>query len=169
MGLAIVPLAESHFAGLLEAFDSIAREKRYLAFLQAPPLEQGLAFYRNIVDNDLCHFVALLDGVVVGWCDVLPTHGEARAHVGTLGMGLVAKARHIGIGAKLIDATLSKAWRKGFSRIELTVRTDNANAKALYERVGFTVEGLNRNAFFVDGKFYDTYSMALLRPHGVQV
>ena len=133
------------------------------------PLEAGLAFYRNIVDNDLCHFVALLDGVVVGWCDVLPTHGEARAHVGTLGMGLVAKARHIGIGAKLMDATLSKAWRKGFSRIELTVRTDNANAKALYERVGFTVEGLNRNAFFVDGKFYDTYSMALLRPHGVQV
>jgi hypothetical protein len=59
MSLSIVPLAESHFEGLRRAFDSIAREKRYLAFLQAPPLEQGLAFYRNIVKNDLCHFVAL--------------------------------------------------------------------------------------------------------------
>ena len=81
MNLAVVPLAEVHFEGLRKAFDSIAREKRYLAFLQAPPLEEGLAFYRNIVDNDLCHFVALLDDVAVGWCDVLPTHGEARAHV----------------------------------------------------------------------------------------
>lgn len=152
-----------------DAFDSIAREKRYLAFFQAPPLEQSVAFYRTIVENDLCHFVALLDGLVVGWCNVLSTYGEARAHVGTLGMGLVAKARHMGIGMRLMDATVSKAWRKGFTRIELTVRTDNANAKALYERIGFTVEGLNRNAFFVDGKFYDTYSMALLKRQGIQV
>lgn len=163
MSLSIVPLAESHFEGLRRAFDSIAREKCYLAFFQAPPLEQGLAFYRNIVTNDLCHFVALEDDVVVGWCDVLPTHGEARAHVGTLGIGLIPQARRMGIGAKLIEAALAKAWRKGFSRVELTVRTDNANAKALYERLGFVLEGVNRNAFFVDGNFYDTYSMALLR------
>jgi RimJ/RimL family protein N-acetyltransferase len=155
-----------HFEGLRKAFDSIAREKRYLAFLKAPPQEEGLAFYRNIVDNDLCHFVALLDGVVVGWCDVLPTHGEARAHVGTLGIGLIARARQMGIGPKLIRAALERAWKQGHSRIELTVRTDNTNAKTLYERFGFTLEGVNRNAFFVDGQFYDTYSMALLLDNG---
>jgi len=163
MNLSIVPLSESHFQGLRQAFDAIAREKRYLAYLKAPPLEQGLAFYRNIVTNDFCHFVAVLDSVVVGWCDVLPTNGEARAHVGTLAIGLVPHARHIGIGAKLIESALSKAWGKGFSRIELTVRTDNANAKALYESFGFVQEGINRNAFLVDGKFHDTYSLALLR------
>jgi RimJ/RimL family protein N-acetyltransferase len=103
--------------------------------------------------------VALQDGVVVGWCDVLPTHGEARAHVRTFGIGLIAQAHHMDIGAKRMEAMLSKAWRKRFSRIELTVRTDNANARALYERFGFTLEGVNRNAFFVDGKFYDRYSM----------
>ncbi len=150
-----------------KAFDSIAREKLYLAFLKAPPLEQGLAYYRNIVDNDLCHFVALLDDVVVGWCDVLPTHGEARAHVGTLGIGVVARARHMGIGQKLVRAALEKAWKQGYSRIELTVRVDNTNAKALYERFGFTLEGVNCNAFLVDGQFYDTYSMALLLDSGL--
>ena len=127
-----------------------------------PPLEQGLANYRNIVDNDLCHFVALLDDVVVGWCDVLPMHGEARAHVGTLGIGVIARVRHMGIGPKLVRAALEKARKQGYSRIELTVRMDNTNAKALYERFGFTLEGVNRNAFLVDGQFYDTYSMALL-------
>ena len=163
MNLSIVPLAESHFDSLRWVFDSIAREKRYLAFLQAPPLEQNLDFYRNIVAKNLCHLVAVLDGEVVGWCDVLPFNGEARAHSGTLGIGLAPHARHIGIGAKLMDAAIKRAWKSGFSRIELIVRADNENAKTLYERFGFTVEGTNQQAFFVDGVFYDTYSMALLR------
>ena len=163
MNLSIVPAAESHFEGWRKAVDIVAREKRYLAFLQAPPREQQFAFFRNIVANDLCQLLALMDDVVVGWCDILPTHGEARAHVGILGIGLVPEARHIGIGAKLIEAALAKAIEKGISRIELTVRADNANAKALYERFGFALEGVNRDAFLVDGKFYDTYSMALIR------
>jgi putative acetyltransferase len=62
-----------------------------------------------------------------------------------------------------MDAAISKAWAKGLSRIELTVRTDNANAKALYERFGFVVEGINRRAFLVDGEFFDTCTMALVR------
>jgi RimJ/RimL family protein N-acetyltransferase len=107
--------------------------------------------------------IALQDDIVVGWCDVLPTHGEARAHAGTLGIALLPRARGRGIGARLMEAATAKAWAKGLTRIELTVRTDNANAKALYERFGFTVEGINRRAFLVDGEFFDTYTMALIR------
>ena len=51
-------MAEEYFAGLHRALDVVAREKRFLAFLQAPPIEESLAFYRHIVDNDLCQFVA---------------------------------------------------------------------------------------------------------------
>lgn len=163
MNLAIVPAAESYFEGMRRVLDTVAREKRYLAFLQAPSTEETFEFYRNILANDLCQVIALQDGVVIGWCDVLPVHGEARAHVGTLGIALLPSARHCGIGAKLMEAAISKAWAKGLSRIELTVRTDNANAKALYERFGFTVEGINRRAFLVDGRFFDTYAMALVR------
>lgn len=163
MSAEIAPLAESHFEGLRCALDIVARERRYLAYTRAPPPEQVYAFYRDILANDLCQYVALVDGVVVGWCDVLPARGEARAHVGILGMGLVPSARGRGIGKMLMQATLAKAWAMGFSRIELTVRADNLHAKALYERMGFKTEGLNRRAFCVDGKFHDAYSMALLR------
>ena len=163
MSTEIVPLTETHFEGLRCALDIVAREKRYLAFIQAPPTQQAYDFYRNILTNDLCQYVALLDGVVVGWCDILPTHGEARAHIGILGMGLVPSARGRGIGQTLMQTTLAKAWAKGLSRIELTVRTDNLSAKALYGRMGFKTEGLNQRAFLVDGQFYDTHSMALLR------
>ena len=43
-------------------------------------VDAAYAFYRDIVEHDLCHFVALVGDEVVGWCDVLPVRGEARAH-----------------------------------------------------------------------------------------
>ena len=163
MSAEIVPLAESHFEGVRRALDIVAREKRYLAFIQAPPPERAYAFYRNILTNN-CRVPRSLSWTA--WlsveCDILPTHGETRAHIGILGMGLVPSARGRGIGQTLMQTTLAKAWAKGLSRIELTVRTDNLNAKALYDRMGFKTEGLNQRAL-VDGKFYDTYAMALLR------
>jgi ribosomal protein S18 acetylase RimI-like enzyme len=162
MNLSIEAVCEKHFAGLHAALDTVAREKRFLAFTQAPPVEQAFDFYRSIVAGDGCQQVALLDGQVVGWCDVLPSHGQARSHVGTLGIGLVPSARQLGIGAKLLQATIAAARAKGMTRIELTVRVGNANAKALYERFGFEVEGVLRRAVRVDGVYGDSYSMALL-------
>ncbi|WP_230463632.1 GNAT family N-acetyltransferase [Burkholderia ubonensis] len=163
MSLVVEPLREMHFTGLRCVLDTVAREKRFLAFTQAPPEEEAFAFYRSIVAGGGHMSVAVLAGHVVGWCDVLPTHGQARSHVGTLGIGLIPSARHLGIGSKLMGVTIAAAWSKGFTRIELSVRADNKNAKALYERLGFEAEGLMRRAFQIDGVYYDCYSMALLR------
>jgi putative acetyltransferase len=60
-------------------------------------------------------------------------------------------------------AAIDKAWRQGLTRIELTVRADNPNARTLYERLGFQHEGVQRQAFRVDGQFIDSHAMALLR------
>lgn len=159
----ITPVTERYFEGLRQVLDTVARERRYLAFTQAPPRHEAFDFFRGIIEGGYCQFIALQNDVVVGWCDILPVHGEARAHVGVLGIGLIPAVRHRGIGAKLLEATLAQAWKQGLSRIELTVRTDNTNAKVLYERFGFVAEGINAKAFCVDERFYDTCSMALLR------
>ncbi len=159
----VVPLTEAHFHQLHAVLDEVAREKRYLAMLQAPPREQTYAFLRDSLNQRNPHVVALLDGEVVGWCDVLPVFGEARRHVGTLGIGLVPRARHRGLGRALLAAAIAGAWAKGLTRIELTVRADNHNARALYERMGFEHEGRQRGSFQVDGEAFDSHAMALLR------
>lgn len=164
MTLSIEPVAEAHFQGVRAALDAVAREKRFLAFTQAPSEEEAFAFYRSVIAGAGCQLVALVDGQVVGWCDTLPTYGEARSHVATLGIGLIPSARGRGIGAKLMQATIAAAWSRGFTRIELTVRADNTNAKALYERFGFETEGFMRHAFRIDGHYHDSYCMALLQP-----
>jgi RimJ/RimL family protein N-acetyltransferase len=48
------------------------------------------------------------------------------------------------------------------SRVELTVRDDNESAIALYRKVGFVDEGIQRNAFRLDGKYENLIMMALL-------
>ncbi|OUM03413.1 GNAT family N-acetyltransferase [Variovorax sp. JS1663] len=163
MNVSIVPLAEPYFESLHRALDVVARERRFLAFLQAPPAELVFAFYRNVLEKGQCQFLAVAEGEVVGWCDILPVLGEARRHVGVLGIGLVAGARHQGVGRRLMEATIAKAWATGMTRIELIVRADNLNAKALYERLGFEMEGIRRKSFLIDGMYHDSYAMALLR------
>lgn len=153
----IAPLRDEHFSQLREVLDAVARESRYLAFLQAPPMEEAFAFYRSILERDCLAVVAVANGRVVGWCDVLPTRGESRAHVGIIGLGLMPEYRGRGIGAALMTAALERAWAKGFTRIELTVRTDNVRAKRLYERLGFNVEGTLRHAFRVNGEYFDSF------------
>jgi putative acetyltransferase len=119
MRIDLVSLDESHFAALRQALDVVAREKRYLALTQAPDEQNAFAFYRNIISNELVFSVALADGLVAGWCDVLPTFGQARAHVGILGIVLLPAYRHRGIGRQLIEHAIARAWEKGFTRIEL--------------------------------------------------
>ena len=162
MGLTLVPTSEAYFPGLYQALDAVAREKRYLVFAQAPPMDAALEFFRHIVAHGLCQRLAVEEDAVLGWCDVLPKPGDACAHVGVLGMGLIPEARHRGIGALLLSAGLEAARRQGFSRIELQVRIDNANAIALYKRFGFQVEGVLRRAYRLDGHDFDVLAMALL-------
>jgi putative acetyltransferase len=158
----IRPLSEADFTSLREALDTVARERRYLTLFQAPPVEECLAFYRKSIEHDLCHFVAVTDRVI-GWCDVQPVLGEARAHVGVLGMGLVPDARGQGIGSRLMAAALAGAWQRGLTRVQLTVRADNLTAIRLYQRFGFVVEGRLRRDFRVGDEVHDGLVMALLR------
>ena len=117
---------------------------------------------QNIAEG-VPQFVALDGERVVGWCDVLPNLRPAMRHSGVLGMGVIDSHRGRGIGRALMKTTLQAAWDRGLTRIELSVRTDNDRARRLYENLGFAVEGLCRNHMLVQGKYADSYLMALLR------
>jgi len=162
----VVPLAEEHFRQLHAVADAVARERRFLAMTQAPPLPDAVAFYRSVLASGQCH-VALRAGEVVGWCDVLPVFGESRRHVGVLGIGLAKDSRGKGLGAALLAAAIDTAWSRGLTRIELTVREHNVNARRLYEKTGFVHEGVKQRSFLVNGQYFAAHVMALLKPDDV--
>ncbi|CAL77573.1 putative acetyltransferase [Bradyrhizobium sp. ORS 278] len=153
----------SDIAAFRAVLDSVARERRFLSFLEAPSLDEIRAFVLNNIGKAQPQFVVVDDGRIVGWCDILTdTRRTIYAHCGTLGMGLLPPWRGRGIGRALIRRTMDAALAGGLTRITLTVRETNLNAIALYESVGFEKEGLHRNAVRIDGRYEHVISMAFL-------
>lgn len=56
MSFIIASLKQEHAQGLWEAVDSVAREKKYLAFLQAPPFASTVEFIDNKLKNNIPSF-----------------------------------------------------------------------------------------------------------------
>lgn len=158
----ILPINDRHIESFHSALDAVAKERKYLTLLQAFSLEETMAFVSGMINQGNPQYVAVIDEVVVGWCDISRSDSSVEDHIGRLGMGVMRQHRGRGLGSELLDAALSKAWEIGLSRIELSVYADNAAAIHLYKKAGFNLEGLHKRSAKIDGRFIDTCSMALL-------
>lgn len=158
----IIPITEAHIVEFRNAVDSVAKEQKYLSFLEAPPVETTAAFIKENLEGNWPHFIAISDGNLIGWCDITSLGRPIFAHSGCLGMAVISGCRGKGVGEALIRTALQAARDKGLTRIELTVRENNKPAIALYEKLGFQVEGLHRNAVCINGVYENHLCMALL-------
>jgi RimJ/RimL family protein N-acetyltransferase len=158
----IVPISEQHITGFHKCLDSVARERKYIGFTQAPPLESTREFILSNIEKNVPQFVALKGDEVIGWCDVSPRRGEGLTHRGRLGMGVLEDYRRQGVGTKLLDRVITVAKEQGLERIELEVYASNTPAINLYEKWGFNQEGVMRRARKIDGVYDDIIVMALL-------
>jgi RimJ/RimL family protein N-acetyltransferase len=158
----ILPISPAHIDGYRRALDTVARERRHLTFLKAPPSEQTRAFVMNNIAMRHPHYVALVQREVVGWCDIVPLGQPGFTHTGVLGMGVRPDWRGHGIGKALLTTALSAAAALNLSRIELEVYAGNKAARALYQSCGFVEEGIKRRARYLDGVHDDIVMMARL-------
>lgn len=161
--VSIDPIAACDADSFHACLDRVARERLFLALLQAPPLEKVREFVRENLAQGIPQFVAKQGETVVGWCDIFPGSPESFSHAGSLGMGLLPAYRGKGIGRRLLTDCVAAAWAKGLLRVELAVRVDNSSAVRLYERFGFKLEGKKQWAMMVDGSLHDVLIMAILK------
>ncbi len=159
----IVPIQEEHITGFHRVMDFVAKERKYLVFTEAPPIEKTQVFVRGLIAAGTPAFVALHKGEVIGWCDIQKMQRPMHAHRGTLAMGLLPEFRGQGIGKKLMQEALDAGFSLGLTRIELTVKESNLPAIKLYEGFGFEMEGLHKNANCIDGQYSHSYTMALVK------
>ncbi|CAN7410058.1 GNAT family N-acetyltransferase [Neorhizobium sp. LjRoot104] len=158
----IESIREEHIESFHKALDTVSRERKYLTFLEAPPLEGVRSFVLDMIENAHPQVVAVVDAQVVGWCDIRRHPQPIHAHCGTLGMGIIPGYRDKGLGTRLIRAAVGQARERGFHRVELHVHADNLRAVALYEKVGFVREGVARDAVKIDGRYIDSIGMAVV-------
>jgi ribosomal protein S18 acetylase RimI-like enzyme len=97
------------------------------------------------------------DRQIVGMLGFSREQRPKRSHIGSLwSMYVLPEFRHQGIGAALLDRSLSHARQlKGLRQIILSVTANNLAAKSLYQSRGFTCFGLEPDGLFVDGNYLD--------------
>lgn len=100
-------------------------------------------------------------GAAIGWCG-LHHVSEVHRHA-ELGV-LIGEAAYRGRGYGT-DATRTLCRfafaRMNLARVTLVVFPENTGARRAYERVGFAVEGVQRNAHWKRGAWHDLVHMAV--------
>ena len=72
--------------------------------------------------------------------------------------------RNLGYGQEAMALIRDYAWSElNLQRLSLNVFSDNLNAIAAYQKSGFEIEGVQRRAVYVEGRFKDLVLMGLLR------
>lgn len=144
---------------------SVAKERKYLASMAGFTGEETRVFLDKLLKFGGFQLIVVepVSGRVLGWCDVTRMPFQGMEHVGRLGMGVLAEHRGRGFGRRLLQGAIRGAHDRGIWRIELDVFASNARARHLYEREGFSLEGVKRKARVVDGVEDDILMMARLR------
>jgi RimJ/RimL family protein N-acetyltransferase len=114
------------------------------------------------VDDPAGTLVAEREGRVVGYVRVVPASPlPENAHVWMLeGVAVAPAERGRGVATALLDGVVQRAADAGVRKVSLRVLATNPRARRVYERAGFTVEGVLREEFVLDGTFVDDVLMA---------
>ena len=76
---------------------------------------------------------------------------------------LVVARKGMGAGPRAVEAVMRFCFEKmRFHRLWLDVRQDNAPARRIYERFGFSTEGCERENVKLDGGYVSTLRMSIL-------
>ncbi|TXL72192.1 GNAT family N-acetyltransferase [Vineibacter terrae] len=105
---------------------------------------------------------------IVGMAGLARSPGPKESHKGFLwGMYVRAEMRGQGVGALLVEAVIAAAAAT-LDQITLSVVQENAAARALYERFGFTAYGVEPRALKTPDGYVDEVLMVkfLRRPEG---
>ncbi len=119
------------------------------------------------LDGNAHQFVAVVrqggGELLIGAVSLSVEANPRRRHCAGLGIMVHRDYQGEGVGKALMGAALDVAdnWLM-LSRVELTVFVDNVRAIALYEKLGFEIEGTIRKGSIRNGALVDEYMMARL-------
>ncbi|WMT39635.1 GNAT family protein [Paenibacillus sp. D2_2] len=103
------------------------------------------------------------DGHLYGIVTFMRDTGMKTHHKGNVfGMYVVPEKRGTGLGRELMGELIRRTREmEGIEQINLTVVSNNDNAKRLYLSLGFEIYGQERNALKYEDQYYDDDLMVL--------
>lgn len=105
--------------------------------------------------------VALTNERIAGMAHLVKGKFEKNEHVSELGILVLKDFRRKGIGTLMMKCLMDWAEKqKGLKKISLTVFATNKPAIKLHKKFGFSVEGVCKKHYRIEGSFVDDLTMA---------
>lgn len=125
-----------------------------------PEGETELFARKNSSENEAI-MVCLVDGKIVGSCDISFKTSLKTKHRAVIGICLLREYWNIGIGTRMLRELIRLAEsRKDVLQLELEFVEGNSRARYLYEKMGFRIAGIHPNAIRLkDGTLLNEYLM----------
>lgn len=125
-----------------------------------PEGEKKLFEQKNESPNEAM-IMCVVDGKVVGNCEISFFKGMKTKHRASIGIALLRDVWNQGIGTKMFEEMIRLAEsREDVMQIELEFVEGNSRARHLYEKMGFRITGVHPNAIRLkDGTLLNNYTM----------
>ncbi|GAB2934904.1 GNAT family protein [Nonomuraea fastidiosa] len=160
----LCPVGPEHAEGLFELVSD--PEVRRLTGSRARfDLESLRTWYATRAGHaDRLDLAITVDGAFVG--EVVLNELDTDNLSCNLRIALIgARAFGKGYGSEAIELVLGHAFRTTpLHRVRLEVFDFNERARHVYEKAGFVMEGVERDALLWEGEWHDVVVMAILRP-----
>jgi RimJ/RimL family protein N-acetyltransferase len=144
---------------MVDIMVAVAAERMWIA--TEPPVDRDRRTeqFTATIDGEGAAFVAVADGDVVGHLGLHGTSGVVE-----LGMAVLDGWRGKGAGSALLEAAIEWARHQpAVHKLGLEVWPHNGAAIALYQRLGFEVEGRRRRHYRrKSGELWDSILMGLV-------
>lgn len=156
-------LSEADLNDLCDATDAAIKAGGGFGWVELPSRDVLERFWQGVIAMPLRHlFVARLDGVVCGTCQLIkaPQNNEAQRHAMQItGLFVSPWARGRGLSRMLLDRAEAEAKKQGASVINMDVRETMDAAIKLYESAGYRQIGTHPyyarvNGQYVPGRYY---------------
>lgn len=129
---------------------------------KANPDQQRKMIERFSSDDNSRIFVAEEKGQLIGFLMAIGGNARRNKHSVYIVVGILKDSRGKSVGTKLFEELEKWAITHKIHRLELTVVTRNVAGVALYQKMGFEIEGTKRDSLLIDGEFVDEYYMSKL-------
>ena len=122
--------------------------------------EKALFDRINASDNEAM-LVCIVDEKVAGNCQIAWKNGIKTRHRASVAIALLKEFWNQGIGTRMFEEMIRIAEANGnLIQMELEFVEGNTRARALYEKMGFRITGVNPNAIRLrDGTLLNEYCM----------
>jgi RimJ/RimL family protein N-acetyltransferase len=121
-------------------------------------METGL---KQLIQTKTCLFlIAIHDQEVIGTLSLTRHSKKETRHCCEFGMSVLSDFRNCGTGTKLIHKMMTWSKRNGIKKVNLQVWSNNTNAIRLYNRLGFLIEGIQKNQILHKANYYDLILMS---------